>query len=117
MSQGLIRFAQFIGVTTVCVVGGNALVKAVQPTPEQLLARMSPEEQQRVLEEGPRKAKEFDEYVTNLKRWSKSDKSIWVAAQEEADARNAQAKLDRAREKAAAQSQKNTMRQEMEAEK
>lgn len=57
------------------VVGGNALMKAVQPTPEQLLARMSPEEQKRVLEEGPRKAQEFDDYVTNLKRWSKSDKS------------------------------------------
>lgn len=42
---------------------------------------------------------------------------VWVAAQEEADARNAQAKVDRAREKAAAQAQKDAMRKEMDAEK
>ena len=42
---------------------------------------------------------------------------VWVAAQEEVDARKAQQKIDLAREKAAARSQQEAMRKEMESEK
>lgn len=50
-------------------------VQSIRPTDEELFQRYNPELKKRSLEEGPRRAQEFDEYVTRLKDWSKSDKS------------------------------------------
>lgn len=56
-------------------VGGPAFVQWVRPSDEELVKRYSPELQKRSAEQGDRKAQEFDDYVTKLKEWSKSDKS------------------------------------------
>ncbi|RMJ27128.1 hypothetical protein PHISP_02014 [Aspergillus sp. HF37] len=66
----------------ICI-GGPALVQYLRPSDKELFDRYSPDIQQRSLEEGPRRAQEFDDYVNRLKEWSKSDKSIWIAAQEQ----------------------------------
>lgn len=56
-------------------IGGPALVEYLRPSDKELFNRFSPDIQQRSMEEGPRRAQEFDEYVGRLKEWSKSDKS------------------------------------------
>lgn len=56
-------------------VGGPAFVQWIRPSDEELVKRYSPELQKRSAEQGDRKAQEFDDYVTKLKEWSKSDKS------------------------------------------
>lgn len=59
-------------------IGGPALVQWIRPSDDELVKRYSPELQKRSAEQGHRKAQEFDDYVTKLKEWSKSDKSsMW----------------------------------------
>lgn len=50
-------------------------MQSIRPTDEELFKRYNPELQKRSLEEGDRRAQEFDDYVNRLKQWSKSDKS------------------------------------------
>lgn len=57
------------------VVGGPAFVEWIRPTDEELRKRYNPDLRQRSEEQGDRRAQEFDDYVTKLKEWSKSDKS------------------------------------------
>lgn len=59
----------------VLCVGGPALVQSLRPSNEELFKRYNPELQKRSLEEGDQRARDFDNYVTRLKEWSKSDKS------------------------------------------
>lgn len=59
----------------VICVGGPAFVQYIRPTDEELFQRYNKDIQKQSLEEGPRRAKEFDDYVNRLKEWSKSDKS------------------------------------------
>ncbi|GCB21610.1 assembly factor cbp4 [Aspergillus awamori] len=70
---------KMLGVGIVICVGGPAFVQYIRPTDEELFKRYNPDLQKRSLEEGDRRAREFDEYVTRLKQWSKSDKSsvLW----------------------------------------
>lgn len=56
-------------------VGGPAFVQYIRPSDEELVKRYSPELKKRSAEQGQRKEQEFDDYVTKLKEWSKSDKS------------------------------------------
>ncbi|RDL41025.1 uncharacterized protein BP5553_01004 [Venustampulla echinocandica] len=82
----------------VCCIGGPALVIYVSPTEEELFQKYSPEIQKRSLENRFERQQEFDNFVTKLKEYSKSDKPIWeVAAQDEKAQRKAkiaeQAKL------------------------
>ncbi|PYI21684.1 CBP4-domain-containing protein [Aspergillus violaceofuscus CBS 115571] len=65
---------KMLGVGVVCCVGGPAFVQYIRPTDEELFKRYNPDLQKRSLEEGDRRARDFDEYVTKLKEWSKSDK-------------------------------------------
>ncbi|KAI1140649.1 CBP4-domain-containing protein [Hypoxylon sp. FL0543] len=65
----------------VCV-GGPALVMWVQPTDEELFKKYNPELQKKSLERRYEKQKEFDDFVTQLKEYSKSDKPIWLVQQE-----------------------------------
>lgn len=58
----------------ICI-GGPAFVQYLRPSEKELFDRYSPDIQQRSLEDGPRRAQEFDDYVNRLKEWSKSDKS------------------------------------------
>ncbi|KFY06142.1 hypothetical protein V491_08831 [Pseudogymnoascus sp. VKM F-3775] len=52
------------------------------PTEEELFARYNPELQRRSLENRQQKQEDFDNFVTRLKEYSKSDKPIWEAAAE-----------------------------------
>ncbi|KAI1463708.1 CBP4-domain-containing protein [Daldinia caldariorum] len=65
----------------VCI-GGPALVRWVQPTDEELFQKYNPELQKKSLERRYEKQKEFDDFVTKLKEYSKSDKPIWFVQKE-----------------------------------
>lgn len=73
-SSQLIRSDQPTSGAVICI-GGPAFVQSIRPTDEELFKRYNPELQKRSLEEGDRRAQEFDDYVNRLKQWSKSDKS------------------------------------------
>ncbi|KKY15540.1 putative ubiquinol-cytochrome-c reductase assembly factor [Phaeomoniella chlamydospora] len=72
-------------------VGGPALTWYLRPTDEEIFQKFNPDLQKRSLENRERREKEFDEFVTKLKEYSKSDKPIWVVAAEEERKRRAQA--------------------------
>ncbi|KAI5922326.1 CBP4-domain-containing protein [Camillea tinctor] len=65
----------------ICV-GGPAFVMWVQPTDEELFQRYSPELKKKSLERRYERQKEFDDFVTQLKEYSKSDKPIWTVQEE-----------------------------------
>ncbi|KAI9641921.1 Assembly factor cbp4 [Ciborinia camelliae] len=67
-----------------CCVGGPALVYYVSPTEEELFLRYNPELQKRSLENRVGKQEDFDNFVSRLKEYSKSDRPIWVEAEEAA---------------------------------
>lgn len=54
----------------------------VTPTEGELFKRFSPELQKRNLELREERTKNYEDFVTQLKEYSKSDKPIWVAAEE-----------------------------------
>lgn len=57
----------------ICV-GGPALVYYVSPTEEELFKKYNPDLQKKSLERRGERQQEFDEFVTKLKEFSKSDK-------------------------------------------
>lgn len=51
----------------------------MRPSDEELVKRYNPDLRKRSEEQGDQRAQEFDDYVTKLKHWSKSDKSsMWT---------------------------------------
>lgn len=46
----------------------------ISPSEEELRAKYNPDLRKRSLEQGEQRQQEFDEFVTKLKEWSKSDK-------------------------------------------
>ncbi|RYP65355.1 hypothetical protein DL770_009028 [Monosporascus sp. CRB-9-2] len=71
-------------VGTVVCVGGPALTFWLQPTDEELFKRYNPELQKKSLERRYEKQKDFDDFVTQLKEYAKSDKPIWIVQEEAA---------------------------------
>ncbi|KAL8653207.1 MAG: hypothetical protein Q9210_002234 [Variospora velana] len=61
-------------------IGGPALIYYVQPTDEELFKRYNPELQRRSLENRKERQENFDNFVTKLKEYSRSDRPIWEAA-------------------------------------
>jgi len=57
----------------ICI-GGPAFTRWVQPTDEELFQKYNPELQKRSLERRVERQQEFDDFVTKLKEYSKSDK-------------------------------------------
>ncbi|KAJ5151360.1 uncharacterized protein N7482_010612 [Penicillium canariense] len=106
-------WAKVIGGGILISVGGPAFVQYLRPSDEELVKRYNPELQKRSAEQGDRKAQEFDDYVQKLKVWSKSDKSIWYAAQEERDREQARIEAQRARAKEESRIQREEMRKEL----
>ncbi|PYH45310.1 uncharacterized protein BP01DRAFT_356801 [Aspergillus saccharolyticus JOP 1030-1] len=104
---------KMLGVGVVCCVGGPAFVQYIRPTDEELFKRYNPDLQKRSLEEGDRRARDFDEYVTKLKQWSKSDKHIWIAAQEQQNQRRLEAETVNTQAKEDAKAQREEMRKEL----
>ncbi|KAL1999256.1 hypothetical protein VTN02DRAFT_4811 [Thermoascus thermophilus] len=97
----------------VLCVGGPAFVEYIRPTDEELFQRYNPELQKRSLEQRARREQEFDDYVNKLKEWSKSDKSIWIAAQEHQDKKRAEMEARTARASEEARIQAEEMRKEL----
>ncbi|KAF2201349.1 CBP4-domain-containing protein [Delitschia confertaspora ATCC 74209] len=81
-------------------IGGPALVYYVSPTEEELFKKYNPDLQKRALETRQARQEEFEEFVTQLKEYSKSDKPIW-AVQKEVERRNAEARTKKLREEQA----------------
>lgn len=104
---------KMLGAGVVMCVGGPALVQYLRPSDEELIKRYNPELRKRSEEQGEQKAREFDDFVTKLKEWSKSDKSIWIAAQEQADQQRADHEARTAHEKEEAKIQREEMRKEL----
>ncbi|KAI1445592.1 CBP4-domain-containing protein [Annulohypoxylon stygium] len=65
----------------VCV-GGPAFVVWVQPSEEELFKKYNPDLQKKSLERRYERQKEFDDFVTQLKEYSKSEKPIWTVQEE-----------------------------------
>ncbi|KAF7870441.1 hypothetical protein EAF04_004185 [Stromatinia cepivora] len=76
-----------------CCVGGPALVYYISPTEEELFLKYNPELQKRSLENRVGKQEDFDNFVARLKEYSKSDRPIWVEA-EEAARKNRNGKIE-----------------------
>ncbi|PLB39058.1 uncharacterized protein BDW47DRAFT_104191 [Aspergillus candidus] len=104
---------KMLGTGIVICVGGPALVQSIRPTDEELFKRYNPDLQKRSLEEGDRRAQEFDDYVNRLKQWSKSDKSIWYAAQEQQEQKRSEVEAQRNSVKEEARTQREEMRKEL----
>jgi len=64
-------------------VGGPALVYYVTPNPDELQQRFNPELRRRSQENAGQKQQDFNHFVGKLKEYSKSDKTIWAAAEED----------------------------------
>lgn len=62
---------RFLGIS----IGGPALVYYVSPTEEELFLKYNPELQKRSLQNRVGKQQDFDDFVTKLKEYSKSNKS------------------------------------------
>ncbi|CAO1598858.1 Assembly factor cbp4 [Xanthoria calcicola] len=89
---------------TILSVGGPAMLFYLQPTDEELFKRYNPELQRKSLENRQGRQQDFDNFVTKLKEYSKSDRPIWeAAAQDEARTRANSAEEQK---KAAAEIQK-----------
>lgn len=56
-------------------VGGPAFVMYISPTEEELFKRYNPDLQKRALESRYERQKEYDDFVTELKKSAKSDKN------------------------------------------
>ncbi|KAJ8067085.1 hypothetical protein OCU04_004463 [Sclerotinia nivalis] len=76
-----------------CCVGGPALIYYISPTEEELFLKYNPELQKRSLENRVGKQEDFDNFVARLKEYSKSDRPIWVEA-EEAARKNRNGKIE-----------------------
>ncbi|KAF2798885.1 CBP4-domain-containing protein [Melanomma pulvis-pyrius CBS 109.77] len=77
MSRTVTYVKALVGGAVLCI-GGPALVMYVSPSEEEIFKKYNPDLQKRSLAEREQKQKDFDEFVTNLKQASKSDKPIWA---------------------------------------
>ncbi|KAI5464146.1 hypothetical protein BGZ63DRAFT_145872 [Mariannaea sp. PMI_226] len=64
-------------------VGGPALTMYLTPSEEEIRSRYNPELLKKSLEGREEREQEFNDFVTKLKEYSKSDKPIWVVIKEE----------------------------------
>ncbi|KAN0067145.1 Cbp4 [Elaphomyces granulatus] len=112
MSRTL-TWLKMLSAGAVLCIGGPMFVQSIRPTDEELFKRYNPDLQKKSLENRDRREQEFDEYVTKLKEWSKSDKSIWLAAKEYQEKKRAEAETQPARANEEEKAQREQMRREM----
>ncbi|KPM45088.1 hypothetical protein AK830_g1445 [Neonectria ditissima] len=72
---------------TAMAVGGPAFTMWLTPTEEELRSKYNPELRKKSLENVEERQQEFDDFVTRLKEYSKSDKPIWIVVKEEEERR------------------------------
>ncbi|KAL1960526.1 hypothetical protein VTO42DRAFT_7825 [Malbranchea cinnamomea] len=80
--------------TGICI-GGPLLVNYLRPSEEELFKRFNPDLQRRNLENRERRQQEFDDFVTKLKEYSKSDKPIWEVMREEEERKKKEQQIKR----------------------
>ncbi|EJT70491.1 assembly factor CBP4 [Gaeumannomyces tritici R3-111a-1] len=98
---------------TAMAVGGPMFVMSITPTEEELFKKYNPDLQKRSLETRHERQKEYDDFVTKLKEYSKSDKSIWIVqAEEQQREKEAQAEARR-RAQEDGEARKEQMRREL----
>ncbi|PHH80562.1 hypothetical protein CDD82_1667 [Ophiocordyceps australis] len=93
-------------------VGGPALVYKLTPSEDELRARYNPDLRKRSLETRDEREQEFDEFVTRLKEYSKSDKPIWIVVKEDEERRKKTALEAAKAQQRAADAQRDEMRRE-----
>ncbi|KAJ4298080.1 DNA repair protein RAD16 [Kalmusia sp. IMI 367209] len=89
-------YIKAIGAGAALCIGGPALVWYVTPTEEEIFKKYNPDLQKRALASREARQQEFEEFVTQLKEASKSDKPIWTA-QKEMDEKRAFARAQQLR--------------------
>ncbi|KAL1304738.1 hypothetical protein AAFC00_003683 [Neodothiora populina] len=87
MGLGAATWAKMLGSGALLCIGGPYLVYYVTPTEEELFQRYNPDLQRRSLENRKEKQENFNDFVTSLKRHSKSDVPIWTAWDRESEER------------------------------
>ncbi|KAM0816243.1 putative Cytochrome b mRNA-processing protein 4 [Seiridium cardinale] len=105
-------WVKMLGTGIVVCVGGPALVFWVQPTDEELFKRYNPDLQKKSLERRFEKQQEFDDFVNQLKDFSKSDRPIWTVQEEAARAYKQERLRDDAKAAEDATAQREAMRRE-----
>ena len=69
-----ITWVKMVAAGGICCIGGPALIYYVTPTEEELFLKYNPELQRRSLERRQEKQEEFDHFVSNLKKYSGTDR-------------------------------------------
>ncbi|KAG6029899.1 hypothetical protein E4U41_000233 [Claviceps citrina] len=68
-------------------VGGPLLTMRLTPSEEEIRSRYNPDLLKKSIEGREERQQEFDDFVTRLKEYSKSDKPIWVVVKEDEERR------------------------------
>ena len=78
-------WGKLLGAGAIISIGGPALTYWVTPTEDELRAKYNPDLRKKSmdLEIREERQQEFDDFVTRLKEYSKSDKPIWIVLKEE----------------------------------
>ncbi|KAK4081466.1 hypothetical protein Purlil1_11644 [Purpureocillium lilacinum] len=98
-------------------IGGPALTWWLTPTEEQLRARYNPDLLKKSIEQREEREQEFDEFVTKLKEYSKSDKptpvvAVWIVVKEEEERKRKAALRAGKAQQREAEAQREEMRRE-----
>lgn len=75
-------YLKMAAVFIACAAGGPALMYYITPTPDELFQRFSPDLQKHSLENRERRKAEYEDFRHKMIEYSKSDKPIWVVAEE-----------------------------------
>ncbi|KAI1069820.1 hypothetical protein LB507_008456 [Fusarium sp. FIESC RH6] len=96
----------------VVAVGGPAFTMWLTPTEEELRSRYNPELRKKSLENREERQQDFDDFVTRLKEYSKSDKPIWVVVKEEEERKRKNAAAAAKASKLETETRREEMRRE-----
>lgn len=105
-------YAKMAGVFLACSLGGPAIMYYVTPEEGELFKRFNPDLQKRNLEMREEREKNYLDFASKMKEYSKSDKPIWLVEQEA----NKKAREDIYRREADERKEKERVKAEMKAE-
>ncbi|KAI6780061.1 CBP4 [Emericellopsis cladophorae] len=101
-----------VAVVAIVAVGGPAFTAWLSPSEEEIRAKYNPDLRRRSIEGKAQREQEFDEFVTRLKEYSKSDKPIWIVVKEEEERMKKKAIADAKTREREAEARKAEMRRE-----
>lgn len=76
-------YAKMGGVFLACALGGPAIMYAVTPSEGELFKRFSPDLQKRNLEMREERTRNYEDFVSKMKEYSKDGRPIWIVAEED----------------------------------